>query len=311
MGMSGVYGSADEAESIATIHAALDAGISLIDTGDFYGMGHNEMLIGRALAHTPRDSYRLSVKFGAQRGPDGAPLGFDARPAAVKTAAAYSLRRLGTDHIDIYRPARLDPKVPIEETIGAIAELIEAGYVREIGLSEVGAETVRRAAATHEIADLQIEYAIVSRGIERAILPACRELAIDITAYGILSRGLLSDHLRAERTPAPGDIRGRFPRFSDENAEHNAELVEHLRAIAAERDLSVQQLAIAWVNSRGADIVPLIGARRRDQLNEALAALQITLSDDELEAIERAAPEGAIAGTRYGPAQMADLDSER
>ena len=311
MGMSGVYGSADEAESIATIHAALDAGISLIDTGDFYGMGHNEMLIGRALAHTPRDSYRLSVKFGAQRGPDGAPLGFDARPAAVKTAAAYSLRRLGTDHIDIYRPARLDPKVPIEETIGALAELIGAGYVREIGLSEVGGETVRRAAATHEIADLQIEYAIVSRGIERAILPACRELGIDITAYGILSRGLLTDHFRAERTPAPGDIRGRFPRFSGENAEHNAELVEHLRAIAAERDLSVQQLAIAWVNSRGADIVPLIGARRRDQLNEALAALEITLSDDELEAIERAAPEGAIAGTRYGPAQMADLDSER
>ena len=311
MGMSGVYGPADEAESIATIHAALDAGISLIDTGDFYAMGHNELLIGRALADTPRDSYRLSVKFGAQRGPDGAPLGFDTRPAAVKTAAAYSLRRLGTDHIDIYRPARLDPKVPIEETIGAISELVDAGYVRAIGLSEMGAETVRRAAAIHEIADLQIEYAIVSRGIERAILPACRELGIDITAYGILSRGLLTDHFRPIRAPEPGDIRGRFPRFSGENAERNAELVERLRAIAAQRGVSVQQLAIAWVRSRGDDIVPLIGARRRDQLNEALAALELTLSDDELEAIERAVPDGAIAGTRYGQAQMADLDSER
>jgi aryl-alcohol dehydrogenase-like predicted oxidoreductase len=311
MGMSGVYGPADEAESIATIHAALDAGISLIDTGDFYAMGHNEMLIGRALADTPRDSYRLSVKFGAQRGPDGAPLGFDTRPAAVKTAAAYSLRRLGTDHIDIYRPARLDPKVPIEETIGAISELVDAGYVRAIGLSEMGAETVRRAAAIREIADLQIEYAIVSRGIERAILPTCRELGIDITAYGILSRGLLTDHFRPERAPEPGDVRGRFPRFSGENAERNAELVERLRAIAAQRGVSVQQLAIAWVSSRGDDILPLIGARRRDQLNEALAALEITLSDDELEAIERAVPDGAIAGTRYGRAQMADLDSER
>jgi pyridoxine 4-dehydrogenase len=253
MGMSGVYGPADRAESIATIHAALDAGISLIDTGDFYAMGHNEMLIGRALADTPRDAYRLSVKFGAQRGPDGAPLGFDTRPAAVKTAAAYSLRRLGTDHIDIYRPARLDPKVPIEETIGAISELVDAGYVRAIGLSEMGAETVRRAAAIREIADLQIEYAIVSRGIERAILPACREAGIGITAYGILSRGLLSDQFRPDRTPEPGDIRGRVPRFSGENAARNA----------------------------------------------------------ELEAIERAVPDGAIAGTRYGQAQMADLDSER
>jgi aryl-alcohol dehydrogenase-like predicted oxidoreductase len=308
--MSGVYGPADEAESVATIHAALDAGINLIDTGDFYGMGHNEMLIGRALAQTPRESYRLSVKFGAQRGPDGAPLGFDARPAAVKTAAAYSLQRLGTDYIDVYRPARLDAKVPIEETVGAIAELIDAGYVREVGLSEVGAGTVRRAAAVHEIADLQIEYAIVSRGIEETILPTCRELGIAITAYGILSRGLLSDHFQPGRAPTAGDIRHRFPRFSGENAERNAELVQRLQAIAADRDLSIQQLAIAWVRSRGDDIVPLIGARRRDQLAQALSALEITLTDDELAAIERAVPNGAVAGTRYGSAQMADLDSE-
>ena len=311
MGMSGVYGPADEAESIATIHAALAAGIKLIDTGDFYGMGHNEMLIGRALAQTPREAYRLSVKFGAQRGPDGSPLGFDARPAAVKTAAAYSLRRLGTDYIDIYRPARLDPKVPIEETIGAITELIDAGYVREIGLSEVGADTVRRAAATHSIADLQIEYAIVSRGIEQAILPTCRELGIAITAYGILSRGLLSDRFDPERPPEPGDIRHRFPRFDGDNARRNAELVARLRTIAEDRGVSVAQLAFAWVRSRGADIVPLIGARRRDQLAEALAGLEIELGEDELAAIEAAVPEGSIAGTRYGAAQMADLDSER
>ncbi len=283
----------------------------MIDTGDFYGMGHNEMLIGRALAQTPREAYRLSVKFGAQRGPDGSPLGFDARPAAVKTAAAYSLRRLGTDYIDIYRPARLDPKVPIEETIGAITELIDAGYVREIGLSEVGADTVRRAAATHSIADLQIEYAIVSRGIEQAILPTCRELGIAITAYGILSRGLLSDRFDPERPPEPGDIRHRFPRFDGDNARRNAELVARLRTIAEDRGVSVAQLAFAWVRSRGADIVPLIGARRRDQLAEALAGLEIELGEDELAAIEAAVPEGSIAGTRYGAAQMADLDSER
>ncbi len=311
MGMSGIYGPADEAESMATIRAALDAGLTLIDTGDFYGMGHNEMLIGRALAQTPRDSYRLSVKFGAQRGPDGSWLGYDASPAALKTAAAYSLQRLRTDHIDIYRPARLDTKVPIEETIGAIAELVQAGYVRAIGLSEVGAQTVRRAAATHQIADLQIEYSIISRGIEREILPTCRELGIAITAYGILSRGLLSDSFSPDREPAPGDLRGRFPRFSGDNAQRNLELVRRLREIASERGASVQQLAIAWVRSRGEDIMPLIGARRRDQLEQALAGLALHLTAEQLEAIERAVPPGAAAGSRYGAAQMAELDSEK
>lgn len=310
MAMSGIYGAADEAESIATIRAALDAGISLIDTGDFYGMGHNEMLIGRALAQMRRDSYRLSVKFGAQRGPDGSWLGYDASPAAVKTAAAYSLQRLGTDYIDIYRPARLDAKVPIEETIGAIGELVEAGYVRAVGLSEVGAQTVRRAAATHTLADLQIEYSIVSRGIEAEILPTCRELGIEITAYGILSRGLLSDGFDPGREPRPGDMRGRLPRFSGDNAQRNAELVRRLAAIASARGVSVQQLAIAWVRSRGDDIVPLIGARRRDQLEQALGGLALNLTGEELEAIERAVPDGA-AGSRYGEAQMAELDSKK
>jgi aryl-alcohol dehydrogenase-like predicted oxidoreductase len=310
MGMSGVYGPAAEEDSIATIHAALDAGITLLDTGDFYGMGHNEMLLGRALRDVSRDSYRLSVKFGAQRGPDHSQLGFDARPAAVKTAVAYSLQRLGTDHIDIYRPARLDPAVPIEETIGAIGELIEAGFVREVGLSEVGAETIRRAAATHPIADLQIEYSLISRGIEREILPTCRELGIGITAYGILSRGLLSDSFDPSQSRAAGDIRNRFPRFDGNNAAHNLELVRRLQGLARELGASIDQLAIAWVLSRGEDIIALIGARRTDQLERALGALELSLSGAQLGEIEAAVPEGAVAGSRYGEAQMAALDSE-
>jgi aryl-alcohol dehydrogenase-like predicted oxidoreductase len=311
MGMSGMYGSADRAESIATIHAALDAGVNLLDTGDFYGMGHNEMLVGDALAGRPRDEVVISVKFGAQRGPDGSWLGYDARPAAVKTALAYSLQRLRTDHIDVYRPARLDSNVPIEETVGAIAELVEAGYVRYIGLSEVGADTIRRAAATHPISDLQIEYSLISRGIERAILPTCRELEIGITAYGVLSRGLISGHYRADSRPEGGDIRGRMPRFQGDNLRHNLELVEELRSIAEARRATVAQLAFAWVLSRGEDIVPLVGARRRDQLEEALGALDVELSADDLARIEQAIPSDAAAGDRYGAPQMADLDSER
>jgi aryl-alcohol dehydrogenase-like predicted oxidoreductase len=311
MGMSGMYGAADREESIATIHAALEAGVTLLDTGDFYGMGHNEMLIGDALAGRDREQVLISVKFGAQRGPDASWLGYDASPAAVKTACAYSLQRLRTDHIDIYRPARLDPEVPIEETVGAIADLVQAGYVRYIGLSEVGAETLRRAAAVHPICDLQIEYSLISRGIERAILPACRELEIGITAYGVLSRGLISGHYRAGSQPQGGDIRGRMPRFQDENLEHNLTLVEELRAIAEANSATVAQVAFAWVLARGDDIVPLIGARRRDQLSEALGALKLELSPEDLERIEQAIPPGAAAGDRYGAPQMADLDSER
>jgi len=311
MGMSGMYGPADEAESIATIHAALDAGVNLLDTGDFYGMGHNEMLIGRALEGLARDQVLISVKFGAQRGPDGGWLGFDARPAAIKTAVAYSLQRLRTDHIDIYRPSRLDPSVPIEDTVGAVAELIEAGYVRYLGLSEVGVETIRRAVAVHPVCDLQIEYSIISRGIEDGILPACRELGIAITAYGVLSRGLISGHWSADRSLDARDFRNRAPRFQGENLAHNLALVDGLRAIADAKGASVTQIAIAWVLSRGEDIVPLIGARRRDRLAEALGALELELSADDLELIERAVPAGAAAGTRYDATQMAALDSER
>jgi aryl-alcohol dehydrogenase-like predicted oxidoreductase len=311
MAMSGLYGTADREESIATIHAALDAGINLFDTGDFYGMGHNELLIGDALQSVTRDGVVISVKFGAQRGPDGSWLGYDARPAAVKTALAYSLQRLRTDHIDVYRPARLDANVPIEETVGAIAELVEAGYVRHIGLSEVGADTIRRAAAVHPICDLQIEYSLISRGIERAILPTCRELGIAITAYGVLSRGLISGRYRPDAEPRGGDIRGRMPRFQGENLRHNLALVEELREIADSKGATVVQIAFAWVLTRGKDIVPLVGARRRDQLEEALGALDVELTADDLARIEQAIPPDAAAGDRYGAPQMADLDSER
>jgi aryl-alcohol dehydrogenase-like predicted oxidoreductase len=309
MGMSDFYGPADRDEAIATIHAAMDAGITLLDTGDFYGMGHNEMLIAEALKGN-RNKALISVKFGALRGPSGSWIGYDARPEAVKTFAAYSLKRLGTDHIDVYRPARLDPNVPIEDTVGAIADLVKEGHVRHIGLSEVGAETIRRAAAVHPIADLQIEYSLVSRGIEDAILPTCRELGIGITAYGVLSRGLISGHW----TKAPlgkTDFRSIGPRFQAENLDRNLALVETLRKVARAKGVTVAQIAIAWVAAQGDDIVPLVGARRRDRLAEAVASLDVVLDAGDIEAIEKAVPKGAAAGERYNAHGMASLDSER
>jgi pyridoxine 4-dehydrogenase len=310
MGMSDLYGPADRAESIATIHAALDAGVTLLDTGDFYGMGHNEMLIREALNGRPRESVQISVKFGALRGPDGSWIGYDCRPQAVRNFVAYSLKRLGTDYIDIYRPARLDPAVPIEDTVGAIADLVKAGYVRHIGLSEVGADTLRRASSVHPISDLQIEYSMISRGIERAILPVARELGIGVTAYGVLSRGLISGHWSKDRQ-GEKDFRGMAsPRFQGENLEANLALVERLRALAQELGASVAQLAIAWVAAQGADIVPLVGARRRDRLQEALGALDLVLRPEDLARLEAIVPPDAAAGARYNPAQLAHLDSE-
>jgi aryl-alcohol dehydrogenase-like predicted oxidoreductase len=306
MGMSGMYGASDENESIATIHAALDAGVTLLDTGDFYGAGHNEMLIGRALKGR-RDQALLSVKFGALRSPEGGWGGFDSRPAAVKNFAAYSLKRLGVDHIDIYRPSRLDPNVPIEDTIGAIGDLIRAGYVRFAGLSEVGPDTIRRAHAVQPIADLQIEYAMISRSPERAIFPVLEELGIGVTAYGVLSRGLLS----GSKPTGGGDIRGYLPRFVGENLSHNEKIVEELKQLAAETGLTPAQLAIAWVLAKGRRIVPVIGARTRKQLAESLAALQAKLSAADLARIEEAIPPSAIMGTRYDERQMRVLDSER
>jgi aryl-alcohol dehydrogenase-like predicted oxidoreductase len=311
MGMSGMYGAADDAESIATIHAALDSGANLIDTGDFYGAGHNEMLIGKAIAERPREDVVLSVKFGALRGPGGTWGGTDSRPVALRNFLTYSLQRLGVDYIDIYRPARLDPNVPIEETIGAMAELVEAGYIRHIGLSEVGVDTIRRAAAVHPIADLQIEYSLISRGIEAEILPVVRELGIGITAYGVLSRGLLSDSVRPGATFAPNDFRAHSPRFQGENLDQNLKLVDALAKIAAAKDVSVAQLAIAWALTQGADIVPILGARTRERWSESLGAVDIELSAEELATIEDAVPADQIAGERYAAAQMALLDSER
>ena len=309
MGMSGVYGPADRAESIATIHAALDAGITLLDTGDFYGMGHNELLLAEALRGVRRDTVFIQLKFGAQRDPGGAFLGYDASPAAVKTALAYSLQRLGTDYVDLYQPARLDPDIPIEDTVGAIAEMVAAGYVRYIGLSEMGPKTIRRAQAVHPIAALQMEYSLMSRGIEAEILPTVRELGLSVTAYGVLSRGLLSGGTARDITA--NDPRSRYPRFRGENLPRNLALLDALEAIAAERGVTAAQLAIAWVCSRGDDIIPLIGTKRRDRLAEALGGVALTLSPGEIAAIEAAVPAGQVAGDRYDPGGMGTLDSER
>ncbi|MEV6305715.1 aldo/keto reductase [Actinoplanes sp. NPDC051861] len=307
MGMSaGVYGAVDRAESIATVHAALDDGVTLIDTGDFYAMGHNEMLIAEALRGRDRDTYQLSVKFGQLRGPGHEFGGADGRPEAVKNFLAYSLVRLGVDHIDIYRPARLDPAVPIEDTVGAIKEMIDAGYVRHVGLSEVGAETIRRAHAVHPIADLQIEYSLLSRAIEPEVLPTLRELGIGLTAYGVLGRGLLSGHWKAGQF-APGDMRAYSPRFAGDNGTHNLALMEALREVAEAKGRTVAQLAIAWVAAQGEDIVPLIGARTQQRLAEALPAAELKLTAEDLAEIEKAIPAGAAHGDRYPSAFMSSL----
>ena len=311
MGMSDFYGPADRAESIATLNAALDEGITLVDTGDFYGSGHNELLVGEAIRGRPRDQVVISVKFGALRDPRGGFHGYDLRPAAIRNFLSYSLKRLDTDHIDIYRPARMPPGTQVEEVIGTLAELVKAGDIRHIGLSEVGAETLRRAAAVHPIVDLQIEYSLASRGIEADILPAARALGIGITAYGVLSRGLLSGHWSADRALAQGDFRNFSPRFRGPNLEQNLGLVEALRQVARRKGITVAQAAIAWVLARGEDIVPLIGARTRARLDEALGALEVTLTGPEREEIARAVPPEAVAGERYPAHSLADLDSER
>jgi aryl-alcohol dehydrogenase-like predicted oxidoreductase len=311
MGMSDLYGPADDAESIATIHAALDAGVNLLDTGDFYAMGENEMLIRRALQGRDRDAAVISVKFGVLRDPAGGWNGVDGRPEAVRNFLGYTLRRLGTDHVDIYRLGRFNPAVRIEETVGAIGEMVEAGYVRHVGLSEVGADTIRRANGTHTICDLQIEYSLLSRGIESEILPTCEQLGIGVTAYGVLSRGLLSGHWSRDRVTGPADFRSHAPRFSGENLERNLKLVEAIRAIAEEKAATVAQVAIAWVLARGDRVVTLVGARTRERLFESLGALEVELADDDLARIESAVPAGAAAGERYDDQQMAILDSER
>jgi len=311
MGLSGSYGPTDRSEAIATVHAALDAGVTLLDTGDFYGMGHNELLLREALAGHRREDVVLSVKFGAMRAPDGSWVGYDARPSAVKSSLAYSLERLGTDYIDVYRPARLDPSVPIEETVGAIAECVDAGWVRHLGLSEVGADTIRRAHGEHPVADVQLEYSLMSRGPESAILPTTRDLGIAVTAYGVLSRGLLSGRWSADRKLEPGDWRSHAPRFDEANVGANLALVDALAQVADDVGAPVAEVAMAWVLSRGDDIVPVIGARTPGQLEGALRSVDVELDDHQLDAIGAAVPAGAVAGTRYAAPQMAGLDSER
>jgi aryl-alcohol dehydrogenase-like predicted oxidoreductase len=306
MGMSGMYGASSRAESIATIHAALDAGVNLLDTGDFYGFGHNEMLIGEALKDR-RDKALISVKFGALRAPDGAWTGADGRPAAVKNFLAYSLQRLSVDHIDIYRIARLDPNVPIEDTIGAIADMVKAGYVKHIGLSEVGADTIARAHKVHPISDLQIEYSLLSRSPEETIFPILEELRIGVTAYGVLSRGLLS----GSKPTGPKDFRAHLPRFSGDNYEKNQKLVSALQQLAQELSATPSQVAIAWVLAKGKSIVPVIGARTRTQLTESLGALTLQLNADAVARIETAIPTSGVAGARYDAHQMRALDSEK
>lgn len=310
--MSGTYGPADDAEGIATIRAAIDAGVTLLDTADFYGTGHNEWLFRQALRPGDREKTVLSVKFGGLRDPGGNWVGVDGRPAHVKSALAYSLQRLGTDHVDIYRPARLDPRVPVEETIGAIAEMVEAGYVRSIGLSEVGAETIRRAHAVHPVCDLQIEYSLFSRGVEDGILDTCRELGIGVTAYGVLSHGLLTGSYRPD--PGGADPRAHLPRFHGANLGTNLALVEELRKIADARGVTVAQLAIAWVLAQGrerGDVVALVGARKPHRVTDAVVAAGLRLSEADLADIERAVPASAVAGERYAAPQLAQLDSER
>ncbi|KMS90512.1 MULTISPECIES: aldo/keto reductase [Streptomyces] len=313
MGMSDLYGPADDAESIATLHTAIDAGLNLIDTGDFYGSGANEMLIARALRERRREDVVLSVKFGSRRTPDGSfqPVPYDVSPEAVKDRLAYSLRRLETDYIDIYRPARLNPQIPVEETVGALEEMRQAGYIRHIGLSELGADTIRRAAAVAPISDLQIEYSLLSRGPEESIIPTLRELGIGLTAYGVLSRGLLSGHWSPSRELSGNDFRAHSPRFQGENLEANLRLVQALGRVAERLGATTSQVAIAWVAAQGEDIVPLVGARRRERLAESLGAAGLSLDAETLAEIEKAVPAGAAAGERYAAPMMATLDSER
>jgi aryl-alcohol dehydrogenase-like predicted oxidoreductase len=310
MGMSDLYGPANETESLATIDAAIEAGVTLLDTGDFYGMGHNELLVGRAL-RSRRNKLFVQVKFGGMRDPRGQWLGYDARPQAVKNFLAYTLKRLGTDYVDLYQPSRLDPSVPIEDTVGAIAEMIKTGYVRHLGLSEMGSETIRRAHAVHPVTALQIEYSLMTRSIEREVLPACRALGIGITAYGVLSRGLLSGQISRAGITDQRDFRAHGPRFQGANLEANLRLVDALAGVARELGATPAQLAIAWALSRGEDIIPLVGARRRDRLREALGGTELRLSPEVLGRIERAVPAERVAGARYNEQGMATLDSER
>jgi aryl-alcohol dehydrogenase-like predicted oxidoreductase len=308
MGMSGSYGPGDDLESVATIHEAMDSGVTLLDTGDFYGMGHNELLIREALRGKDRSKVQLAVKFGSMRDYKGNFLGQDARPAAVKNFLSYSLQRLGTDYIDFYFPSRLDRQVPIEDTVGAMAELVKEGKLRYLGLSEMSAATVEKAHKVHPITALEFEYSLFTREMEDSHLPTLRKLGIGVLAYGVLSRGLLSGTITDPSKLAMSDFRRHSPRYQAGNIEKNLSLVEELKDLAGQKGCTPSQLCFAWVLAQGLDIVPLLGTKSRKRLKEGLASLSLILSSDELTRLDVLFSKGVVSGDRYPAQAMSGLN---
>lgn len=308
MGMSEFYGSTDDELSIRTIHRALDLGIDFLDTADMYGMGHNEELVGRAIRDR-RDKVVLATKFGNVRGPDGSFQGVNGSPKYVREACEASLKRLGVDTIDLYYQHRVDPDTPIEDTIGAMADLVKAGKVRFLGLSEAAPQTIRRAHAVHPISALQTEYSLWTRDVEAEILPLCRELGIGFVAYSPLGRGFLTGRIRTLQDLEKGDSRrDRFPRFQEENLRHNLEIIQALEAIAAEKGCSLAQLSLAWLLARGQEIVPIAGTKHPRYIEENIRALSVNLNPADLDRIDRVAPPGAAKGQRYPDEAMRAVD---